>query len=210
MHYVTLTFTFFSHCPVVFIKSILFLVFHSTFHFRPVRFMSIAAIAFANKLFQDNLCNCNFNLSSFNQLIVLLLHGSCSFTHRSIDLPQLWQLITKPIWTEALRLNSLPHSFNFFHIQPFCAALSCGFEPSSNFQFHFLQFHLRTFYIDFSDSSLDIFYNSIRIQLQFQFLRSCVGARSIEPPHSKWSLAYRTSSDLDEFTIFSPDNFAGA
>ena len=99
---------------------------------------------------------------------------------------------------------------SFFHIQPVCAALSCGFEPSSNFQFHFLQFHLRTFYIDFSDSSLDIFYNSIRIQLQFQFLRSCVGARSIEPPHSKWSLAYRTSSDLDEFTIFSPDNFAGA
>ena len=96
-----------------------------------------------------------------------------------------------------------PSAFlHIFHIQPFCAALSCGFEPSSNFQFNFLQFHLRTFYIDFSDSSLDIFYNSIRIQFQFQFLRSCVGARSIEPPHSKWSLAYRTSSDLDEFTIF--------
>ena len=152
-----------SHIDVLFLS-------HSKFHTThflscSVRFMSITAFDFIDKLLQDN--SLQLQSFSFNQLIVLtakfclfLFSHSWSVDHSLHDCESLHTQ------TQASRLNFHFSLSPYFHIQPFCAAVCCGSsQPNFNSQFfivddfaspffcifcEFLQFNQFEFFFNFN------------------------------------------------------------
>ena len=151
-----------SHIDVLFLS-------HSKFHTThflscSVRFMSITAFDFIDKLLQDN--SLQLQSFSFNQLIVLtakfclfLFSHSWSVDHSLHDCESLHTQ------TQASRLNFHFSLSPHFHIQPFCAAVCCGSsQPNFNSQFfivddfaspfcifcEFLQFNQFEFFFNFN------------------------------------------------------------
>ena len=148
-------------------------------------------------------------LSSLNQLIVisfltwqLLIFAQINWSfHNCVN--------SLLISTEALRLNSFSHSSIFSISSHFVLRLAVDLNPApiSN-STRFSEFSLSSLCNSILwDFSLDIFGNSIRIQLQFHFLRSCAGARSIDPPPS-WPTVHLDFDELNNsFQQFGGDSF---